>query len=204
MVVVHRAVDLATHPIIAENLHQFIQFIFKLRKTLGHGFRLACRSRGKHHHLGSILVKTVPQGLDFGSVQNVLDLHRTGRSVAKGSVGNKTVTGLLDFLDKGFLAVRRHHRLAAALQHRKERHDKEVGVLAMENPRTVFARFQEPADLGDIGNEFRPSPFGGSVETDDGPVGAAIPLQIANGNVGLHLLLHHFTDHEFNGKQNAD
>ena len=74
----------------------------------------------------------------------------------------------------------------------------------MEYPRTVLARFQETADLGHVGNEIGPGADFGTVKTDDGPLGARIPLQLTNGHIRMHLFLHHFTDHKFYGKQNAD
>ena len=131
MVVVDRAINLAVYPVISKDFHKFEKFIFKLQKALVHSLRFTRRTRRVHHHLGFGLVELAE--LDFvGFVtiratrifitKHILDQSRrhfvrASNTTSKRFICQKSIFRLLDFLDKRFLAIRSHKRLAPALEH---------------------------------------------------------------------------------------
>ena len=200
MVVVHRAVDLAVHPAVSENLHQFKKLVLELAEHLGDHLGLAGSARGVHHHGGGILVEGIPATVGLGIFKHIL--NQGGAS--KRLVGQEPVAGLLDLLDKGLLAVRRHKGLAATLQHSQQANHKVIRILAVDNPGSVLPFFQVTPYLGNIVGKVRPGAHRITVEAHHHVVWAGIPLKGAYGNVGMHLLLHHLSNHPFYGKKQAD
>ena len=132
MVVIDRAINLAVDPVISKDFHKFEKFIFKLQKALVHSLRFTRRTRRVHHHLGFGFVKLAE--LDFAGfvtiratrifiTKHILDQSRrhfvrASNTTSKRFICQESVFRFLDFLDKRFLAIRSHKRLAPALEHR--------------------------------------------------------------------------------------
>ena len=203
---------MAVHPIVSEDLHQFKKLIFKLQKELVHSLRLARRTGGVHHHLSLGLIELaelerrafIVCARAFSS-KHILN-HRCRLITGKRFIRQKSVFGLLDFLNKSFLTVRRHKSLAPALEHRQKRHRKEIRILAMQNPRRIFTCFQIITYFGNIFNKITPSsarPLG-SIKTHKRAFWARILFQFAYRNIRLHFSLHHFSNQIFHHKKYTD
>ena len=131
---VHRAVDLAVHPAVSKNLHQLKKLVLELAEHLGNHLGFAGGTGGVHHHGGGILVECIPAAVRLSILKHILNQG----SASKRLVGQEPVAGLLDFLDKGLLAIRRHQGLAATLQHSQQANHKVVRIFAVDNPRNVL------------------------------------------------------------------
>ena len=233
MVVVDRAINLAVYPVISKDFHKFKKFIFKLQKAFVHSLRFTRRTRRVHHHLGLRLVELaelerrafIIYALTLRAFprKHILNQSRghfvcIQNSASKRFIRYKPIFRLLDFLDKRFLAVRRHKRLAPALEHRQKRDRKVIRILAMQNPGCIFTRFQIIANLGDIAYKIAPSLKSRNIrgnilsvrsiytrtKTDKRPIRARIQFQITNRNIRLHFILHHFSNQIFRNENYTD
>ena len=190
MMVVYSTKDFAIDPVVSKDFHKFEKLIFKLHKQFEYGLWLSRRARRVHYHFSLGFVELAE--LNFAGIvtiravriftrEHILN-HRRRHScdiTRKRFIRQESVFRLLDFLDKRILAIRRHKRLATALEHCQKRYRKEIRIFAMQNPRCIFTSFKVITHLGNIAHEIAP----GFAISDKRSIRARILFQITYRNV---------------------